>query len=476
MFTVQLFSFNKKENSTARPSSSSATSFSCKLLKPSGILNPAIELNIGLSNSPASYNYAYIPEFNRYYWIEEWTNNHPLWIARLSVDVLATYKTVIGNTNMYVLRASASYDGNINDQLYPAKVSNTTQTITASEIWNTNLVNTAFIVGVVSKQAQYGSIRYYALYRSALEGLSSALLDDSLLESAQGGFSPDDASLALQKSLIDPLSYIKSCIALPIAWADVDGVNVSNIDIWSWSLGTAEGVSGGKVVNVSVPRYTTSFTINVPKHPQTSARGYYCNCAPYTEIDLLVPPFNSISLDTSITAKVNSLTCEISIDYVTGAGILEVKAGDFIINRSEAQVGVPIQLSQVSKDYLGQAMNGVNTIGNVVGNALTGNVAGAITGAISGIGNGVALAQPRQYSTGSNGNFTQFRFPPKLFAKFYTLVDDDIAHHGRPLCKVAKPNTLGGYMLIQDADISINGTSSELSKIRDYLEGGFFYE
>ena len=31
-------------------------------------------------------------------------------------------------------------------------------------------------------------------------------------------------------------------------------------------------------------------------------------------------------------------------------------------------------------------------------------------------------------------------------------------------------------MLIQDADISISGTSRELSIIRGYLEGGFYYE
>lgn len=475
MFTVNLYTLAKKENSTKQPNSS-PSSFQCMLKDNSGIVNPTIILDIGLNTSPSQYNYAYIPEFNRYYWITEWTNEHPLWIASLEVDVLATYKSQIGNTNLYVLRASNEYDGNINDSMYPAKVSNTTNTITASNIWNTTLNTTAFILGVVSKGAQFGSIRYYALYRSSLEGLSTALLDDTLLESEQGGFNPDDASLALQKSLIDPLSYIKSCVALPIAWADVSGVTTNELNIWSWTLGSEQGVTGVKAVNVSTPKYTTSFTINIPKHPQTTSRGYYCNCAPYTELDLLIPPFNSISLDASITAKVNSLTCEISIDYITGAGVLEVKAGDFIINRSEAQVGVPIQLSQVSKDYLGQVMNGANTVGSVVGNALTGNVAGAITGAISGIGNGIALAQPRQYSTGSNGNFTQFTFPPKLFAKFYTLVDDDLASHGRPLCKIRRPSALGGYMLIQDADVSIAGTDFELSKVRSYLESGFYYE
>ena len=92
------------------------------------------------------------------------------------------------------------------------------------------------------------------------------------------------------------------------------------------------------------------------------------------------------------------------------------------------------------------------------------------------IGSAVSLYKPIQSSTGSTGALGLFVYPPKLFSKFQLPVDDDISHHGRPLCQVRKPSALGGYMLIQDADISINGTSNELSKIRSYLEGGFYYE
>ena len=60
-FTVTLYNFSKKENSTGRPAS--GADFPCVLKDGTGILNPVITLDLGLSSSPAGYNYAYIHAF-----------------------------------------------------------------------------------------------------------------------------------------------------------------------------------------------------------------------------------------------------------------------------------------------------------------------------------------------------------------------------------------------------------------------------
>ena len=468
MFTVQLFSFNKKENSTARPSSSSATSFNCKLLKPSGILNPAIELDIGLSNSPASYNYAYIPEFNRYYWIEEWTNNHPLWIARLSVDVLATYKTVIGNTDMYVLRASNSYDGSIIDNLYPTKTTSTLK-LTPFDMFSTTIANGVFVLGVASQYGSFGSINYVALKPSSMDALTYYLIENAI--TTNHGFSIDDAQLALQKSLIDPLSYIKSCVYIPVPYTSFWG-RETNVDIMGWDT----GVTGKSVIpEHDIETITHDFTVQ--KHPQATTRGDFCNVAPYSESILICQPFGEVLLDSLLLSKYNSITVDIDIELHSGASVMTIRNGSVIFNRLAGMVGVPVTLSQVTRDYLGATQGAVSAIGNMA-NAIT-NPAKAIegtVGAINGIISSVQAIQPRQYSIGNNGSFINYSYDVLLQQRFFELVDDDIDHNGRPLCKIVKPNTLGGYMLIQDADISINGTSNELSKIRGYLEGGFYYE
>ena len=473
-FTVQLFSFSKKENSTARPSSNSATSFNCKLLAPSGVLNPAIELNLGLNNSPSNYNYAYIPSFNRYYWIEEWTNKEPLWVASLKVDALATYKSEIGNTNLYVLRASNQYDGNIIDTMYPTKITNTkskTYSNPSTFIPSRSIADGMFVIGVVSTGANFGSIQYYALKHNAFASLVSKLLDDSTLTT--NGFSNDDCQLALQKSLIDPLSYIKSCVFVPYSYDDYSGSARTTLNIWDWSL---SGIPNKVVLYNNFAVALPDCTITLPKHPQTNSRGVYANVSPYTEMSLLVNPFGEITIDTTKVYNAESIMLVTRMDITTGEAVMNIVSGDYNLSRLFTKLGVPITLSQVTTDILGQATNTISSVSNFLTSAVSGNVGGMVASVTNGIANGVLASQPRQYSTGEQGGFIKLYSNPVLYTSFYTLVDDDITSHGRPLCKVIKPNSIGGYMLIQDADISISGTSRELSIIRGYLEGGFYYE
>ena len=98
-FTVNLYTLSKRDNSTKRPTGN-GTQFSCIIKSGSGILHPTISLDLGKTNDPSQYNYAYIPDFDRYYFIEEWYFDRALWTASLKVDVLATYKTEIGNSNL----------------------------------------------------------------------------------------------------------------------------------------------------------------------------------------------------------------------------------------------------------------------------------------------------------------------------------------------------------------------------------------
>ena len=65
-----------------------------------------------------NYNYAYM--LGSYYWItsRKMVRNDLAEIG-LEKDVLATYKTAIGNTNLYIVRSSVTYDGTIKDNMYP---------------------------------------------------------------------------------------------------------------------------------------------------------------------------------------------------------------------------------------------------------------------------------------------------------------------------------------------------------------------
>ena len=78
---VKLYTFDKKYNSTKRPTAT-GTEFECLLKTSSSIISPTLELNIGLVSNPSAYNYAYIQAYERYYWVSEWTFTNTSWIDK----------------------------------------------------------------------------------------------------------------------------------------------------------------------------------------------------------------------------------------------------------------------------------------------------------------------------------------------------------------------------------------------------------
>ena len=476
MVTVNFWTFSKKENSTARPAGS-PTALNCNILRGSSMMAPTLELDLG-STAP-TYNYCQISSFGRYYFIREWYFQGGLWTATLQVDVLATYKSQIGSASLYALRTSNAtlYDGSIPDTMYPAKAGGTFTKVSGTDIWNPGSYDGGlYILGCVCHNAEFGSIRYYAVPSNRMEAIISYLTSTDLLQ--DNNFSLNDASLELQKSLIDPAQYIKSCVYIPVRASDIyDVCSATNVDldILDWTMLDSVGnVLLAKYVLMSAPAVTISDSITLPKHPQAASRGTFLNQAPYTRMTFNIPPFGNISLDTSITANAVTLDYTITVDLPTGLGILVVSCNGIILNRLEAQVGVPIQLSQITRDYPGMissaATAGVGLIESFI------NPFAGIGAVASSIGNAVVASQPREQSIGSGGSFAQLIDTiPSVNAQFFTMVDDDVACNGRPCCKVVNCSS-GGYFLIQDADISLAGTAEESAAVREYLENGFYYE
>ena len=91
---IQFFTFSKRPNSTKTPVDGSA-SFSDAWFARGvvDILNPVISL--AAAQPPITYNYAYIPDFGRYYFVKSWELVNDLWYASFTCDVLASWKTPI---------------------------------------------------------------------------------------------------------------------------------------------------------------------------------------------------------------------------------------------------------------------------------------------------------------------------------------------------------------------------------------------
>lgn len=467
-FNVTLYNFSKKENSTKRPIG--GTTYSCILKDTSSVIAPVLKFNFPLSFNVSDFNYARIELYSRYYYISEWTYQDRLWQASLTVDVLATWKNEIGGSNLYVLRSSAESDGHVIDNMYPAKNKIDAQTFTAVNPWAKTLSGGTYIVGIISASTStFGAIAYYVFTQSQFRNLCAFLMG-----SVDWMAIPvEEMSGELTKALINPFQYIVSCNWLPF---DYPGIADTVLSYGWWNLQMDCARMGADSTK------SGEFTIDIPKHPQV-ARGEYLNGAPYSEYTLSFFPFGIVPLDPQMLIDATSITINYIVDYITGRGRMTVSSNFTTmtnhITTVQAQIGIPIQLSQMAIDYIGMATSGANAAGSIAGSLATGNVAGAITGGISAIGDGIKASIPQLQVSGSGGgigSLEQRGDSVKLYGKFHLVVDEDLDHRGRPLCANRVISSLPGYVLVADADVSINGTSTENSQITSYLQGGFFYE
>lgn len=92
----------------------SEISLDCILKQPTNILNPIIEIKTDVNLS--DYNYVYIPDFKRYYYISNMTVSTPvIWTLSLNVDVLKSYASQILNSEQTVTRSAELYNLYLSD-------------------------------------------------------------------------------------------------------------------------------------------------------------------------------------------------------------------------------------------------------------------------------------------------------------------------------------------------------------------------
>ena len=493
-FKVYLFSFSKHDNSTAVPALNTGTAYDCILKAECSLLAPDIVLDLG-NTSPASFNYAYIPDFGRYYFIRDWTFQEPMRVAHLFVDPLGTYKTQIGSASLYVLRAQNASNGYITDDYYPATTQKTRTNVAAT--WLTNpfvnsITNGYYVVGVVNNDSSaVGAVSYYVFTNAQFRTLCNALMGQTTWLGTITDVTED-----FLKALYNPFEYIVSCMWFP--FAPPLGTAVSDLP-YGWY--TLTGVSCRRLGASATTLFSFNFT--VPAHPQAATRGAYLNSDPFRKMTLHVPFLGDVPLSSDNFISSSTLEVWGHIDCITGDAVVEVGNGSSFSSANRillltANLGVTIQLSQVAVDRLAQTETVLGTVSNigrdtanmlqtaqVAGRAGTGSIGAAATvsdafGVLGTVAHGIAdstrAGLPQMYTRGATGSFAWTTADPNLSVEFYPIVDEDIAHIGRPYCVLTTPSSLSGFMLIKTGDVAIPGTAAEQQMIRGYLESGFYYE
>ena len=487
---VNFYTFSKKANSTAQPTGTGAA-YDCIFLDGADVLQPTIKLNVGMAAGVTAYNYCYISDFHRYYYVQRWFFDTGLWHAVLSVDPLASWKSAIGSYTGYVIRSSAASDGSIKDTFYPAKANpvHNTKAISLSNLgvtWTDSLAMGSYVVGIISGQG-VGSINYYVMSPSEFTSFITAVYNNT--NDWMNSVSITDISVELLKTLFNPFEYIVSAMWFPMTVPT--GASVGSIPLGWWSV----PASGANLASDLVP--LLQYPVTIDPHPQAATRGSYLNSGPYTNITVDFQPFGLFPLDASIVCG-HSVTMNLFIDYITGTACLHVvvngdNATTSVIYSSAAQVGVPIQIAgrqpSVGSMIAGAGALFVDSIGATAG--VLGDIASVsstmfteiarggqqVANGASAILSAVSTGLKRMSSTGSNGSRAQLAVAEFYVSEDYLLLaDEDNAQFGRPLYQVAQVSNLAGYLKMGDSDISFPGLAEELNAVRSHLVNGFYYE
>lgn len=475
---VRFYNLSKRSNSTKQPTGT-GSEYNCILKSASGILRPVIELQLSITQAPA-WNYAYIPDYNRYYWITDCVYSGRLWEISLAVDPLASFKTDIGGSTLYVLRASAEKDGAITDMMYPLKE---TYTAEAGEIISTPWWTLApgvssgyFVVGIMGRitdATQAGGITYLVMGPNQFKEFTEKLFADDL--SYYTGTDPLGIGESLAKMIFNPAEYINSVTWIP---GEPGGVTIAAN---GWHVGWWSYDQAVKTLSPA-SRLTYSATLSFSAHPAASARGVFMNSAPFTQRWVFLPRVGYVTLDTNYLTDKSGIVVNLEVDPITGAGVYTIspQGGGAPLERIGCQIGVPVQLAQTGISFT-EAWGAIeSTVGAGMSAALSASPSsGSVASLDAAIGSVSSILSPHITKIGSQGGYLGLvgAGSPIMLSVFRDVAEADNTENGSPLCKNRQLSTLGGYIKVMHGDISASGaTGSELDQIRGYLESGFYYE
>lgn len=494
MYTVSLWNYSKKENSTSQPDNSTAYTVTCDLMDGSGMLAPTMVLN---GDNPTAYNYAYIEEFNRYYFINNWRYSLGLWTAEMQVDVLASWKPQIRSSHVYVARSSSAYSIDIRDTAYPMLSGSLESNDWVPNPFNITYGNGYFVAGIVNTDTNtIGAVSYYAFTAAQFRQLLAALMGDVTF------YGVTDISDQLTKVLANPFQYIVSCRWMPME--PPGGYSVTSVPLGWWTFNVPALRLGANAIVEG-----TDISLTIPRHPQQD-RGTWLNEGPYTEHYLIFAPFGSFSLPPEKMLYGNNLQLSWSVDYITGAAVLVVSCGGLFVTRVEGIIGTEIALAQMApnvdnlmsslpnfwKSQTGLEAPGAGdakyhnvTLSEVAQTAVNGHYrpgqapdisSSSVSNAIVNVATGIANAYlsslcPAQIS-GTNGGISGGRFNVELHSWFRNISDEDLYEKGRPYCEYTSLFNLSGFVQCGETDVAIPCTKPELSAIKAYMAAGFFLE
>lgn len=355
--------FSKRRNSTLRPAEA-GTEIDVTLKDETTLEAPSFVLT-GIHT-----NYNYVKAFGRYYFVDGFQIlNKNMCQLDCICDVLATYKTEIGNYTAFVERAASSYDVDVRDTLISAK-----QKITSSDSVDTAIQNYNTVGSFCLRIQGKGGIDQYIGTEAGVNSIiyKAYDIDSSIFQAQYNNINIDsvtDGMDQLRKILFtlgyDPSRYIVSLMWFPFS---IGGGSTNDCYMGFYNLGTISGVTKSGLNTIMA-----SGTVSTPARYYNDFRDYDNTWSRYS---IYIPGVGETSLDASSISK--GINYSLRVDAVTGNSTVVLTDGSGAhISTLSGNMGVSQQIGFASPQ---------SALMNAVSSAIhsSGDVSTAVHGGISG--------------------------------------------------------------------------------------------
>lgn len=473
---VRFYQFSKRNKSTKLPENVTYVEKDCVLKDKTSVTHPVLLLQ---TFNAAAYNYFYIPDWNRYYFISDAMFVENMWEISGTEDYLASFKVAIGISNANILYATGSTKS-IVDSRIPVKssvlIGHNYEAVSGMTITEGS---GAVIIGITGK----GSFGTYLMQNSTQV---SELLDG--IEN-WSSFITDNWTFTKQLFFGGSASEcLRSAIALPlvIGGADVSSGTAEDLSLGNYPCTDANG-SNIKGYKITKPILSYGGTINIPWQSSDWKRvsNYTTIKAYFPFVGIINIPATELQNDASITYHyaINVTSGDISLEIrgTTSGNKVATASGNCAMNTAYGSTGID------TSRLTAAAATGLGTLVSISAAAASGGISFAAEAAIgAGIG---ATALQTVEALGGNGGGSgglgggSSQGLDKVIHVF--VIQKDLtdtqgnfdAIMGKPFMGVSTIGSFSGFVQTDGFQFESNAAySSEKDMINKLCDTGIYYE
>lgn len=471
---LQLWTFTKKHNSTARPEGTAFTEYEVFIKRQTTINAPIFIIDTG--GSFPQYNYAVIPELRMYYYVEDVSiGNDNVFELSCKLDYLATARPYINASEAFVKYSSSNYDPYIkDDRIQPtAELESLVSNNNFSSLFNTHPEYTSsysLLLTVLNGDDNNNTagIKHYLINQTNLRYICERLVADgsSIIGGAKQIFA--DAKDSLIKLQLVPWSVSG------LQTSQIIGSNTSPIYLGDYDTGQE-----GYMVDANAV-YSSDDFIDIPSRSNDFTR-----VEPYCEAKIHIPLIGTYDLSLSELADVNRIYFRYFANIASGKATCILWKGNSDINNSAVKIigsydgsinaDVPLGYS-TSSNPTGLLTGGVSLAAAALGSgALTlGGIAGAVASFASYFTKQASVVNAFGGNASAKDNL---KLSIYLMKRGLSEDPDNMRIlYGRPCGKVLQMATLSNYVETSQFQLLAPLDDETVQEVNRLMDSGVYLE